>query len=53
MPFELKTEFKDLDEAIAYLQSDVADELKRLQTVETEAEAEKTSAARKRCYRRN
>lgn len=42
MPFELKTEFKDLDEAIAYLQSDVADELKCLQRVETEAEAEKT-----------
>lgn len=42
MPFELKTEFETLETAIAYLKGDVLTELQRLQTVESEAEAEKT-----------
>ena len=42
MPFELKTEFETLETAISYLKGDVLTELQRLQTVESEAEAEKT-----------
>ena len=41
MPFELKTEFEPQEDVIAYLKGDVLTELQRLQTVESEAEAEK------------
>ena len=41
MPFELKTEFENLEGAIAYLKSDVTTELKRLQAAESDADAEK------------
>ena len=41
MPFELKTEFDPAEDVITYLKGNVLIELQRLQTVESEAEAEK------------
>ena len=41
MPFELKTEFDPAEDVITYLKGNVLTELQRLQTVESEAEAEK------------